>query len=119
PPPRGGAARLPLELHDLRPGRPGAAREAVPRGARARPEALRAARDPRPDLEREEPARRPGRVREPRRELLRPDGRRRLPALPAPPLRLERGRLRRSADADGRGAGALPGGAAEMGEDVP
>ncbi len=28
PAPRGGAARLPLELHDLRPGRPGPAREA-------------------------------------------------------------------------------------------
>ena len=57
--------------------------EAVPRGARARPEALHAARHPLADLEREEPADRPGRVREPRRELLRPDGRRRLRAVPA------------------------------------
>jgi DNA helicase-2/ATP-dependent DNA helicase PcrA len=31
----GGIARVPLELHDLRPGRPGAGREAVPGGARA------------------------------------------------------------------------------------
>ena len=51
---RGRAARLPLELHDLRPGRPDAARQALPRGARARPEALHAARHPLPDLEREE-----------------------------------------------------------------
>ena len=36
-------------------GRPDAAREALPRGARARPEALHAARHPLPDLEREEP----------------------------------------------------------------
>ena len=38
--------------------------EAVPRGARARPEALHAARHPLADLEREEPADRPRRVRE-------------------------------------------------------
>ena len=75
---RGRAARLPLELHDLRPGRPGAPRQGVPRGARARPEAVRAARHPLADLEREEPADRPGRVRLARRELLRPDGRGRL-----------------------------------------
>ena len=31
-----------LELHDLRPGRPAAARQALPRGARQRPEALHA-----------------------------------------------------------------------------
>ena len=62
PAPRGAAPRLPLELHDLRPGRPGPGREAVPGGARPRPEALRAARHPRADLEREEPARRPGGV---------------------------------------------------------
>ena len=56
PPPRGGAARVPLELHDLRPGRPAPPRPQLPRGARARPEALHPARDPHPDLEREEPA---------------------------------------------------------------
>ena len=71
--------------------------EAVPRGARARPEALHAARHPHADLEREEPARRPGRVRGARRELLRPDRRRGLRALPAPAVRLERRRLRRHA----------------------
>src|SRR6188508_306041 len=34
PSPRGAAARLPLQLHDLRPGRPDPPRQAVPRGAR-------------------------------------------------------------------------------------
>ena len=56
PAPRGGAARLPLDVHDLRPGRPGARREGLPRGAREGPEAVHAARDPRPDLQGEEPA---------------------------------------------------------------
>ena len=56
PPPRGAEARLPLELHDLRPGRPGPARQAVPGGARPRSEAVRPARHPRADLERQEPA---------------------------------------------------------------
>ena len=56
------AARLPLELHDLRPGRPGAPRQVLPRGARQGPEALHAARHPRADLEREEPAGLTGRV---------------------------------------------------------
>src|SRR5499427_6827920 len=46
-------------------------------------EALRAARHPRADLEREEPADRPRRVRRPRCKLLRPDRRRRLHALSA------------------------------------
>ena len=119
PAPRGRAARLPLELHDLRPVRPGPARPAVPRGARARPEALHPARDPRPDLEREEPADRPRRVRRPRRQLLRPDGRRRLRPLPAQAVCPERGRLRRHADADRRGAPPLPGGARALGEGVP
>ena len=95
------------------------ARQGVPRGARARPEALRAARHPLADLEREEPADRPGRVRLACRELLRPDRRRRLRALPAPALRLERRRLRRHADAHRRRAAALPRGAREVGEGVP
>ena len=90
PPPRGRAARLPLELHDLRPGRPDPARPLVPRGARARPEALHPARHPRADLEREEPADRPRRVRRARRQLLRPDRRRRLRPLPAQAVRPER-----------------------------
>ena len=64
PAPRGRAARLPLELHDLRPGRPGPARAPVPGGARARPQALhRRAAIHAPDLEREEPADRARRVR--------------------------------------------------------
>ena len=56
-PPRGRADRAALELLDLRPGRPGAAREADPGGRGLRPEAVRPARHPRADLEREEPAR--------------------------------------------------------------
>ena len=119
PPPRGAAARLPHELHDLRPGRPGPPRQAVPRGARPRPEALHPARHPQPDLEREEPARLARRVREPRRELLRPDGRRRLRPLPAQALRRERRRLRRHALPRRRPARALPGGAGEVAEGVP
>ena len=94
-------------------------RQAVPRGARARPEAVRPARHPLADLEREEPADRPGRVRVARRELLRPDRRRRLLALPAQAVHLERRRLRRHADADRRRAAALPRGAREVGEVVP
>ena len=93
--------------------------EAVPRGARARPEALHAARHPLADLEREEPADRPGRVRGARRELLRPDGRRRLRAVPAQALRVERRRLRRHALPHRRRARALPRGAGEVAEGVP
>ena len=44
------SGRLPLELHDLRPGRPDPPHQALPRGARARPEALHPARHPLPDL---------------------------------------------------------------------
>ena len=53
------------------------------------------------------------------RELLRPDGRRRLHALPAQAVRLERRRLRRHADADRRRAAAVPRGARALGEVVP
>src|ERR1051326_6589569 len=105
PPPRGASARLPLELHHLRLRRPGPADEAVPRGARARPEALRPARHPLADLGREEPARHAGRVPGARLVVLRPDRRRGLRPLPAPHVRLERGRLRRPPDADRAGAG--------------
>ena len=83
------------------------------------PEALHAARHPQPDLEREEPADRPGRVRRACRELLRPDRRRGLRPLPEAPLRLERGRLRRHALPHRRRARALPGGAREVAEGVP
>ncbi len=119
PSPRGAAARLPHELHHLRLGRPAPPRQAVPRGARPRPEAVHAARHPLPDLEREEPAHRPGRVREPRVELLRPDGRRRVRAVPAEAVRVERGRLRRHALPRRRRARALPRGGGEMAERVP
>ena len=117
---RGAAPRLPLELHDLRPGRPGAADQGVPRGAGARPEALRPARDPRADLEREEPAGH-ARTSTPSRVASFYDQtvaevyelyQRRL-------LRLERGRLRRPADAHRPGARALPRGARALAEGVP
>ncbi len=119
PAPGGAAPRLQDELHDLRPGRPGPARQDRARGARARHEALRPARDPRADLEREEPADHAGRLPRARRLVLRPDGGRRLRPLPAAAARLERGRLRRHADADGPGARALPRGAREVAEGVP
>ena len=119
PPPRGAAARLPLQLHHLRPGRPGAPRQALPGGARARPEAVRPTRHPRADLQREEPADRAGGVPLARRLVLRPDGRGRLRAVPASPVRLERGRLRRHADADRGRAGALPRVARALAERLP
>ena len=115
PAPRGAAPRLQDELHDLRPGRPDPTGQERPRGARARHEALRPARDPRADLEREEPADHAGRLPRARRLVLRPDGRRRLRPLPAAAARVERGRLRRHADAHRPGARALPRGAARSG----
>ena len=54
----------------------------MPGGAELRPEALRPARHPRPDLERQEPADRAEEVRRADRVLLRPDRRRRVRALP-------------------------------------
>ena len=95
------------------------ARQGVPRGARQGPEALHAARDPRPDLEREEPADLARGVRLARRLVLGPDRRRGVRALPAQALRLERGRLRRHADAHRPGARAVPGGARALAVDVP
>ena len=108
-----------LDLHDLRPGRPGPGRQGLPRRPRRRPEAVHATGHPQPDLEREEPADRPRRVHEPRRVVLRQDGRGGLRALPAAAARLERGRLRRHADADGRGARAVPGRARPLAAHVP
>ena len=61
----------------------------------------------------------PDDVREPRRELLRPDRRRRLQALPDEAVQLERRRLRRHALSHGRRARALPRGAGEVAEGVP
>ena len=91
----------------------------MPRGARPRPEAVHAARHPLADLQREEPADLAGRVREPHRELLRPDRRRRVRPLPAEAVRVERGRLRRHALPHRRRAGAVPGGGGEVAEGVP
>ena len=71
--------------------------EGRPRGARARPEALRPARHPRADLDREEQARLARGVPLARLVLLRPDRRGRVRPLPAPAVRLERRRLRRHA----------------------
>ncbi len=56
-PPRSGAARLSLDVHDLRRPGSGPPREGVPRGARQGPQALLATRHPRADLAREERAR--------------------------------------------------------------
>ena len=119
PPPRGRAARLPLVVHDLRPGRPGAGRQGVPRGARQGPEALHPARDPRADLEREEPARLTRGVHGTGCVVLGPDGRRGVRALPAQAPCLERRRLRRHADAHRRRARALPRGARALAELLP
>ena len=116
---RGRAPRLPLDVHDLRQPGSGAARQGVSRGAREGSEALLAARHPRADLAREERARLAGGVRVARRVVLGPDGRRDVRALPAPPARLERRRLRRHPDAHGAGLRALPGGARALAEGVP
>ena len=118
-PPRGGAARLQVELHDLRQRRPGAARQAGAGGAGEGSEALRPARRPRADLEREEPADHAGQVRRADQLLLRPDGRRGVRALPEEAGRLERGRLRRHADADRADPRELPGRAEALAERVP
>ena len=90
----------------------------MPRGARTRPEALHAAWDPQPDLPCEEPAHLARRVLEPGAVVLRPDRGRRLPAVPAPALHIERRRLRRPADAHGRRPRALPRRAREVAEGV-
>src|SRR5207237_3586390 len=91
-------------------------RQAVPGRARPRPEALHAARDPRPDLEREEPADLARGVRVTRGLVLRPDRRRRLRALPAAAVQLERGRLRRHALPHRRRAPPLSQGAPALAE---
>ena len=104
---RGRPPRLPLELHDLRPGRPGARRQGLPRGARPRPEALPAARHPLAHLLREEPPRLGGAVPREHRQLLRPGRGRRLRALRAAPARLQRDGLRRPAGAQRRPAREL------------
>ena len=91
----------------------------MPRGARARPEALRPARHPLPDLDREEQPRRPGGVPPARLVLLRPDRRGHVRALPTPHVRLERRRLRRHALPHGPAPRELPRGAREVADGVP
>ena len=91
------AARLQARLHDLRRGRLAADGQALHGGARARPQAVPAARDQGPDLRRQEPAgRRPSTPRAPRL-LLRGDRRRRLRAVREADARGERDGLRRPA----------------------
>ena len=116
---RGAAPGLHVQLHDLRRPGPGAARQGVPRGAREGPEALLAARHPRADLAREERARLARGVRGASGVLLGSDGRRDVRALPAPPPRLERRRLRRHAHAHRAGLRALPRGARALAQGVP
>ena len=82
-------------------------------------QALRPARHPRPDLERQEPAGRPGGVRAPRRLLLRADRRRRLRALPGAPAQVERDGLRRPDHGHGQDPRELPGGPREVAEGLP
>ncbi len=83
------------------------------------PEAVRPPRRACADLEREEPACHAGDVRRADLVLLRPDDRRGVRALPAQARRLERGRLRRHADADRPDPGELPGRAEALAERLP
>ena len=68
-------ARLHAPVHDLRPGRLPPPREALPRRARGRHEALHAGRRPPPDLRRQEQAARRRGLRPARRLVLRADRR--------------------------------------------
>ena len=63
PAPRGVAPRVPLELHDLRPGRRGAPHRLGPPRPQPRPEAVPGPPAPRADQRAEERARAPARVR--------------------------------------------------------
>ena len=101
------SAGLPVELHDLRPGGPGAARALVPRGARPRPEAVPAARYPLAHLGREEPPGVRGRVPRAGERLLRADRRGRLRRVRATTAPVERDGLRRPARAHRGSARAL------------
>ena len=115
PAPRRPEARLPVELHDLRPGRrPAPHRLRHPRPA-PRPQAVPAARRPRRHLGGQERRRLRRRVRRPGQGGLRAQDRRRLPRVPeAAPHRRGHG-LRRPAPGHrralpqgARGAGPLP-----------
>ena len=119
PAPRGAAPGLQVQLHHLRLGRPGQGREGDRGGGGLGPEALRPARHPLPDLEREEPARRPGGVRASRRLLLRADRGRRVRALSGAPAQVERDGLRRPDHGHGQDPRELSGGAREVAEGLP
>ena len=91
------AARLHARLHDLRRAGLAAAGQELHRGARHRPQAVPGARDPPPDLGRQERAARRRGLPAQGRQLLRADRRRRLRPLRAAPARRERDGLRRPA----------------------
>ena len=105
------AARLHAPVHDLRPGRRAPAGQALGRRRRRRPQALHPGRDPQPDLGRQEPPARRGRLPRAGRLVVRGDGRRRLRALRARAAPHERDGLRRPAVARRQPAGAVRGGA--------
>ena len=100
-------------------GRLAPAHQALPRRARHRRQALHAARDPRPDLRREEQAARRRRLPPARRLLLRADRRRRLRALRARAPPHERDGLRRPARPRRQRARALPRGPRPLRDRVP
>ena len=101
--------RLYPPVHDLRPGRLAPAREALPRRARRRPEAIHPGGDPQPDLRRQEQAPGRRRLRSDGRLVLRADRRRRLPRVRARAASDERDGLRRPARALRERARAVPG----------
>ncbi len=112
-------ARLHARVHDLRRAGLRAPRQALHRGAGRRSQALHAAGDQAPDLRRQEPAARRGRVPREGRLLLRADRRRRLRALRAAGARDERHGLRRPARPHGQPARALPGGSRPLPAQLP
>ena len=117
--PRRGADRLPLELHDLRPGRPGAAGAQHPRGAGQGSQAVHAALDPLGDLPRQGPAAHAGAVLGDDRRLLRADRGRGLRRLRAPTAGRQRHGLRRHDHEDGWPAGGVPGRPPALAAGVP
>ena len=105
---RGAAARLHPLVHDLRPGRRAAARQALPRRARGGPQALHAGVRPGPDLGCQEPAPRRRRVRAHGGLVLRADRRGRVSPVRARAPPNERDGLRRPAGARRQRARAIP-----------
>ncbi len=113
------AARLQAGVHDLRRGRLAADGQALHRGARDRPEALRAARGQVGDLGGQEPAHRRHRLRRRVGLRVRGDGRRGLSALRAPHGRGQRDGLRRPAGPHGQPARAVRRRPREVPADLP